>query len=147
MAVSQIFMKYGRQRWKLKGKIEVNGRQSWDGEETVFLPLIAGLISIKVQSAQPPWSPGPRGVGHGWLSGWATPGECGSHMWEPRRRGAGLAESPGSSCCPVPDICCDSESSAGRVLPVCPLCSSASPPLSPRSQRSKGWPPTCWWAA
>lgn len=45
----QIFMKYGRQRWKLKGKIEVNGRQSWDGEETVFLPLIAGLISIKVQ--------------------------------------------------------------------------------------------------
>ncbi|XP_016071794.1 PREDICTED: protein FAM65B isoform X2 [Miniopterus natalensis] len=44
----EIFMKYGRQRWKLKGKIEVNGRQSWDGEEAVFLPLIAGLISIKV---------------------------------------------------------------------------------------------------
>ncbi|KAM5294333.1 rho family-interacting cell polarization regulator 2 isoform 3-T3 [Glossophaga mutica] len=44
----EIFMKYGRQRWKLKGKIEVNGRQSWDREETVFLPLIAGLISIKV---------------------------------------------------------------------------------------------------
>ncbi|CAO2595550.1 Rho family-interacting cell polarization regulator 2 [Lemmus lemmus] len=43
-----IFMKYGRQRWKLKGKIEVNGKQSWDGEETVFLPLIVGLISIKV---------------------------------------------------------------------------------------------------
>ncbi|XP_019572379.2 rho family-interacting cell polarization regulator 2 isoform X3 [Rhinolophus sinicus] len=44
----EIFMKYGRQRWKLKGKIEVNGKQSWDGEETVFLPLITGLISIKV---------------------------------------------------------------------------------------------------
>ncbi|XP_039713080.1 rho family-interacting cell polarization regulator 2 isoform X1 [Pteropus medius] len=44
----EIFMKYGRQRWKLKGKIEVNGKQSWDGEEMVFLPLIAGLISIKV---------------------------------------------------------------------------------------------------
>ncbi|XP_041488765.1 rho family-interacting cell polarization regulator 2 isoform X1 [Microtus oregoni] len=44
----EIFMKYGRQRWKLKGKIEVNGKQSWDGEETVFLPLIVGLISIKV---------------------------------------------------------------------------------------------------
>lgn len=43
-------MKYGRQRWKLKGKIEVNGKQSWDGEETIFLPLIVGLISIKV-----PW--------------------------------------------------------------------------------------------
>lgn len=46
--LSQIFMRYGRQRWKLKGKIEVNGKQSWDGEEMVFLPLIVGLISIKV---------------------------------------------------------------------------------------------------
>ncbi|KAM6101540.1 rho family-interacting cell polarization regulator 2 isoform 3-T3 [Theristicus caerulescens] len=44
----EIFMRYGRQRWKLKGKIEMNGKQSWDGEETVFLPLIVGLISIKV---------------------------------------------------------------------------------------------------
>ncbi|XP_043364212.1 rho family-interacting cell polarization regulator 2 isoform X1 [Dermochelys coriacea] len=44
----EIFMRYGRQRWKLKGKIEVNGKQSWDGEEMVFLPLIVGLISIKV---------------------------------------------------------------------------------------------------
>lgn len=49
MSSPQIFMKYGRQRWKLKGKIEVNGKQSWDGEETVFLPLIVGFISIKVQ--------------------------------------------------------------------------------------------------
>nr|XP_027803907.1 rho family-interacting cell polarization regulator 2 isoform X4 [Marmota flaviventris] len=44
----EVFMKCGRQRWKLKGKIEVNGKQSWDGEETVFLPLIVGFISIKV---------------------------------------------------------------------------------------------------
>ncbi|XP_040823664.1 rho family-interacting cell polarization regulator 2 isoform X1 [Ochotona curzoniae] len=44
----EIFMKYGRQRWKLKGKIEVNGKQSWDGEEMVFVPLIVGFISIKV---------------------------------------------------------------------------------------------------
>ncbi|XP_026984320.1 rho family-interacting cell polarization regulator 2 isoform X8 [Sagmatias obliquidens] len=44
----EIFMKYGRQRWKLKGRIEVNGKQTWDGEEMVFLPLIIGLISIKV---------------------------------------------------------------------------------------------------
>lgn len=49
MSSPQIFMKYGRQRWKLKGKIEVNGKQSWDGAETVFLPLIVGFISIKVQ--------------------------------------------------------------------------------------------------
>uniref|UniRef100_A0A8C5SYR8 Rho family-interacting cell polarization regulator 2 n=1 Tax=Laticauda laticaudata TaxID=8630 RepID=A0A8C5SYR8_LATLA len=45
---TSIFMRYGRQRWKLKGKIEVNDKQSWDGEEMIFLPLITGLISIKV---------------------------------------------------------------------------------------------------
>ncbi|XP_041101069.1 rho family-interacting cell polarization regulator 2 isoform X3 [Polyodon spathula] len=44
----EIFIRYGRQRWKLKGKIEVNARQSWDGEEMIFLPLITDLISIKV---------------------------------------------------------------------------------------------------
>ncbi|XP_072365739.1 rho family-interacting cell polarization regulator 2 isoform X2 [Scyliorhinus torazame] len=44
----EIFMRYGRQRWKLKGKIEVNDRQSWDGEEMIFLPLINELFSIKV---------------------------------------------------------------------------------------------------
>ncbi|XP_063155062.1 rho family-interacting cell polarization regulator 2 [Candoia aspera] len=44
----EIFMRYGRQRWKLKGKIEVNDKQSWDGEEMIFFPLIVGLISIKV---------------------------------------------------------------------------------------------------
>uniref|UniRef100_A0A667WNG2 Rho family-interacting cell polarization regulator 2 n=1 Tax=Myripristis murdjan TaxID=586833 RepID=A0A667WNG2_9TELE len=44
----EIFMRYGRQRWKLKGKIEVNSRQSWDGEEMVFMPLITDLINIKV---------------------------------------------------------------------------------------------------
>ncbi|XP_075682669.1 rho family-interacting cell polarization regulator 2 isoform X2 [Rhinoderma darwinii] len=44
----EIFMRYGRQRWKLKGKIEVNGKQSWDGDEMFFLPLVSSLISIKV---------------------------------------------------------------------------------------------------
>ncbi|XP_077126105.1 rho family-interacting cell polarization regulator 2 isoform X1 [Ranitomeya variabilis] len=44
----EIFMRYGRQRWKLKGKIEVNGKQSWDGDEMFFVPLINSLISIKV---------------------------------------------------------------------------------------------------
>uniref|UniRef100_A0A665UP28 Rho family-interacting cell polarization regulator 2 n=1 Tax=Echeneis naucrates TaxID=173247 RepID=A0A665UP28_ECHNA len=34
--------------WKLKGKIEVNSRQSWDGDEMVFQPLITDLINIKV---------------------------------------------------------------------------------------------------
>ncbi|XP_056267130.1 rho family-interacting cell polarization regulator 2, partial [Pseudoliparis swirei] len=44
----EIFMRYGRQRWKLKGRIEVNSRQSWDGDEMVFMPLVTDLINIKV---------------------------------------------------------------------------------------------------
>lgn len=45
----QIFMKYGRQRWKLRGRIEVNSKQVWDSEEMVFLPLVTEFLSIKVQ--------------------------------------------------------------------------------------------------
>ncbi|XP_043981563.1 rho family-interacting cell polarization regulator 1 isoform X2 [Gambusia affinis] len=44
----EIFMKYGRQRWKLRGRIEINGKQVWDSEETVFLPLINEFLSVKV---------------------------------------------------------------------------------------------------
>lgn len=42
-------MKYGRQRWKLRGRIEVNSKQVWDSEEMVFLPLVTEFLSIKVQ--------------------------------------------------------------------------------------------------
>ncbi len=54
----QIFMRYGRQRWKLKGKIETNSKQSWDGEEMIFMPLITDLINIKVGSSahSHPWN-------------------------------------------------------------------------------------------
>ncbi|XP_066492886.1 rho family-interacting cell polarization regulator 1 isoform X2 [Tiliqua scincoides] len=44
----EIFMRYGRQRWKLRGRIEVNGKQVWDSEDMVFLPLITEFLSIKV---------------------------------------------------------------------------------------------------
>ncbi|XP_072554720.1 rho family-interacting cell polarization regulator 1 isoform X2 [Paramormyrops kingsleyae] len=44
----EIFMKYGRQRWKLRGRIELNGKQVWDSEDMVFLPLITEFLSIKV---------------------------------------------------------------------------------------------------
>ncbi|XP_078256475.1 rho family-interacting cell polarization regulator 1 isoform X2 [Rhinoraja longicauda] len=44
----EIFMKYGRQRWKLKGRIEANGKQVWDSEEMVFQPLLTEFLSIKV---------------------------------------------------------------------------------------------------
>lgn len=41
-------MKYGRQRWKLRGRLEANGRQVWDSEDMVFLPLVSDFLSIKV---------------------------------------------------------------------------------------------------
>ncbi|NXK78939.1 RIPR1 regulator, partial [Amazona guildingii] len=44
----EIFMKYGQQRWKLRGRIEVNSKQVWDSEEMVFLPLVTEFLSIKV---------------------------------------------------------------------------------------------------
>ncbi|XP_063467796.1 rho family-interacting cell polarization regulator 1 isoform X6 [Symphalangus syndactylus] len=44
----QICMKYGRQRWKLRGRIEGSGKQVWDSEETIFLPLLTEFLSIKV---------------------------------------------------------------------------------------------------
>ncbi|XP_047451640.1 rho family-interacting cell polarization regulator 1 isoform X2 [Mugil cephalus] len=44
----EIFMKYGRQRWKLRGRIELNGKQVWDNEEMVFLPLISDFLYVKV---------------------------------------------------------------------------------------------------
>uniref|UniRef100_A0A668A0Y3 RHO family interacting cell polarization regulator 1 n=1 Tax=Myripristis murdjan TaxID=586833 RepID=A0A668A0Y3_9TELE len=44
----EIFMKYGRQRWRLRGRIEINAKQVWDSEEMVFLPLITEFLSIKV---------------------------------------------------------------------------------------------------
>ncbi|XP_058297099.1 rho family-interacting cell polarization regulator 1 isoform X3 [Hylobates moloch] len=44
----EICMKYGRQRWKLRGRIEGSGKQVWDSEETIFLPLLTEFLSIKV---------------------------------------------------------------------------------------------------
>ncbi|XP_027128548.1 rho family-interacting cell polarization regulator 1 isoform X2 [Larimichthys crocea] len=44
----EIFMKYGRQRWKLRGRIEINAKQVWDSEDMVFLPLISEFLSVKV---------------------------------------------------------------------------------------------------
>uniref|UniRef100_A0A3Q0SRF2 RHO family interacting cell polarization regulator 1 n=1 Tax=Amphilophus citrinellus TaxID=61819 RepID=A0A3Q0SRF2_AMPCI len=44
----EIFMKYGRQRWKLRGRMEINAKQVWDSEEIVFQPLINEFLSVKV---------------------------------------------------------------------------------------------------
>ncbi|XP_059191129.1 rho family-interacting cell polarization regulator 1 [Centropristis striata] len=44
----EIFMKYGRQRWKLRGRMEINAKQVWDSEEMVFVPLVSEFLSVKV---------------------------------------------------------------------------------------------------
>ncbi|XP_034542122.1 rho family-interacting cell polarization regulator 1 isoform X2 [Notolabrus celidotus] len=44
----EIFMRYGRQRWKLRGRIELNGKQVWDSEDMVFMPLISEFLCVKV---------------------------------------------------------------------------------------------------
>ncbi|XP_073327682.1 rho family-interacting cell polarization regulator 1 [Pagrus major] len=44
----EIFMRYGRQRWKLRGRIEINAKQVWDSEDMVFVPLISEFLSVKV---------------------------------------------------------------------------------------------------
>lgn len=41
-------MRYGRQRWRLRGRMEVSNKQIWDSEEYIFLPLVTELLSIKV---------------------------------------------------------------------------------------------------
>ncbi|XP_058859443.1 RIPOR family member 3-like [Acipenser ruthenus] len=44
----EVFIRLGRQRWKIKGKIQSDDRQTWDSEEMVFLPLIHESFDIKV---------------------------------------------------------------------------------------------------
>ncbi|XP_015808508.3 rho family-interacting cell polarization regulator 1 isoform X1 [Nothobranchius furzeri] len=44
----EVLMRYGRQRWRLRGRVEVSNKQMWDSEEFTFLPLITELLSIKV---------------------------------------------------------------------------------------------------
>lgn len=44
----QVLMRYGRQRWRLRGRVEVSNKQIWDSEEYIFLPLVTELLSIKV---------------------------------------------------------------------------------------------------
>lgn len=47
----QVLIRYGRQRWKLRGKVEINAKQLWDNEEIVFLPLVNEYFSVKVHSS------------------------------------------------------------------------------------------------
>uniref|UniRef100_A0A3B4X010 RIPOR family member 3 n=1 Tax=Seriola lalandi dorsalis TaxID=1841481 RepID=A0A3B4X010_SERLL len=53
----EVVVRLGRQRWRIRGRIESDDTQSWDEEEMVFLPYIHHNFEIKVTEAK----------GLGWL--------------------------------------------------------------------------------
>ncbi|XP_062933577.1 RIPOR family member 3 [Cynocephalus volans] len=44
----EVLMRLGRQRWKLKGRIESDDSQTWDEEEKAFIPTLHENFDIKV---------------------------------------------------------------------------------------------------
>lgn len=44
----QVVVRLGRQRWRIRGRIQSDDSQSWDEEEMVFLPHISQDFEIKV---------------------------------------------------------------------------------------------------
>ncbi|XP_061582584.1 RIPOR family member 3 isoform X1 [Cololabis saira] len=53
----EVLVRLGRQRWRIRGRIESDDTQSWEEEEIVFLPHIHHNFEIKVTEAK----------GLGWL--------------------------------------------------------------------------------
>ncbi|XP_040888946.1 RIPOR family member 3 isoform X2 [Toxotes jaculatrix] len=53
----EVVVRLGRQRWKIRGRIESDDTQSWEEEEMIFLPHIHHNFEIKVTEAK----------GLGWL--------------------------------------------------------------------------------
>ncbi|XP_041808337.1 RIPOR family member 3 [Chelmon rostratus] len=53
----EVVVRLGRQRWRIRGRIQSDDTQSWDEEEMVFLPHIHQNFEIKVTEAK----------GLGWL--------------------------------------------------------------------------------
>lgn len=48
----EVLVRLGRQRWRIRGRIESDDTQSWDHEEMVFLPHIHHNFHIKVTEAK-----------------------------------------------------------------------------------------------
>ncbi|XP_053937520.1 RIPOR family member 3 isoform X2 [Cuculus canorus] len=44
----EVFVRLGRQKWRLKGKIETDDSQTWDEEEKIFIPTLHEKFEIKV---------------------------------------------------------------------------------------------------
>ena len=47
----QVLLRLGRQRWKLRGRIESDDSQTWDEEEKAFIPTLHENFEIKVGGA------------------------------------------------------------------------------------------------
>ena len=45
---AQVLLRLGRQRWKLRGRIESDDSQTWDEEEKAFIPTLHENFEIKV---------------------------------------------------------------------------------------------------
>ncbi|XP_044069300.1 RIPOR family member 3 isoform X5 [Siniperca chuatsi] len=63
----EVVVRLGRQRWKIRGRIESDDTQSWDEEEMVFLPHIHHNFEIKVSHPSNPFSQVMEAKGLGWL--------------------------------------------------------------------------------
>lgn len=59
-------MRLGRQRWKLKGRIESDDSQTWEEEEKAFIPTLHENFEIK--------------VGGAWGRGQGARGSAGQHL-------------------------------------------------------------------
>nr|XP_055069777.1 RIPOR family member 3 [Misgurnus anguillicaudatus] len=44
----EVLIRLGRQRWRIRGRIQTDDKQLWDEEEMIFLPHIHGNFEIKV---------------------------------------------------------------------------------------------------
>ncbi|XP_074203532.1 RIPOR family member 3 isoform X4 [Camelus bactrianus] len=49
----EVLMRLGRQRWKLRGRIESDDSQTWDEEEKAFIPTLRENFEIKSVLQQP----------------------------------------------------------------------------------------------
>ncbi|CAH2303299.1 FAM65C isoform X1 [Pelobates cultripes] len=50
----EVLIRLGRQRWRLKGKIESDDSQIWDEEEKLFIPNLCENFEIKAMDGQTP---------------------------------------------------------------------------------------------
>lgn len=46
-----MLIRLGRQRWRLKGRIESEDSQTWDEEEKAFVPTLHENLEVKVGRA------------------------------------------------------------------------------------------------